>query len=124
MLDGVTDSNIQKSIAVHKAQKKLVTITAVQPAGRFGDLKLRGETVEGFNEKAEKEKGFINGGFFVMNKRIGKYLTDDQCILEQEPMSRLAAARISCFGIEPQGTVTRAVTLCSLMQHPARCNAC
>jgi glucose-1-phosphate cytidylyltransferase len=89
--DGVTDSNIQKSIAVHKAQKKLVTITAVQPAGRFGDLKLRGGVVEGFNEKAEKEKGFINGGFFVMNKRIGKYLTDDQCILEQEPMNRLAA---------------------------------
>jgi glucose-1-phosphate cytidylyltransferase len=89
--DGLTDSNIKQSIALHKEQKKLVTITAVQPAGRFGDLKLRGRTVEGFNEKAEKEKGFINGGFFVMNKRIGNYLTDDQSILEQEPMNRLAA---------------------------------
>jgi len=89
--DGLTDSDIAKSIAVHKAQKKLVTITAVQPAGRFGDLKIRDKSVEGFNEKAEKEKGFINGGFFVMNKRIGKYLSGDLCILEREPMNRLAA---------------------------------
>jgi glucose-1-phosphate cytidylyltransferase len=89
--DGLTDSNIKKSIALHKEQKKMVTITAVQPAGRFGDLKIRGHTVEGFNEKAEKQTGFINGGFFVMNKRIGEYLTDDNCILEQAPMNVLAS---------------------------------
>src|SRR5258706_8092900 len=89
--DGLTDSDVNESIVVHKKQKKIVTITAVQPAGRFGDLKIRGTTVEAFNEKAEKEAGFINGGFFVMNKRIGEYLTDDNCILEQAPMNRLAS---------------------------------
>src|SRR5207237_1206248 len=89
--DGLTNSNINDSIAFHQSQKKIVTITAVQPAGRFGDLEVQGDQVIAFKEKAEKQMGFINGGFFVMNKRIGEYLTDDKCILEQEPLNRLAA---------------------------------
>ncbi len=89
--DGVTNSNINDSIAFHLAQKKLVTITAVQPAGRFGDLEISENRVTAFREKAEQQAAFINGGFFVMNKRIGDYLTGDQCVLEQEPLTRLAA---------------------------------
>ncbi len=88
--DGLTDSDINESIKFHRAQKKVVTITAVQPAARFGDLEISGTTVTAFKEKAEKQTGFINGGFFVMNKRVGKYLTDDTCVLEQEPLMRLA----------------------------------
>ena len=65
-----------------------MTITAVQPAGRFGDLEIKDGTVTAFKEKAEQQTGFINGGFFVMNKRIGKYLTDDTCVLEQQPLNR------------------------------------
>src|SRR5256886_5440885 len=79
--DGLTDSDIKKSIALHKEQKKVVTITAVQPSGRFGDLKIRGNTVEGFNEKAEKQNGFIKGRSFVMNKTIGKDLCDHHSYL-------------------------------------------
>lgn len=96
--DGVINSDINESIKFHKAQGKLVTITAVQPAGRFGDLELEGSVVKAFNEKAEKQSAFINGGFFVMNKRVGEYLTDDTCVLEQEPLNRLAAAgQIAAF---------------------------
>jgi glucose-1-phosphate cytidylyltransferase len=96
--DGLTNSNINDSIAFHRAEHRLVTITAVQPAGRFGDLEVKGNAVTAFDEKAEKQTSLINGGFFVMNKKIRAYLTDDQCVLEQEPLNRLAAkGQISAF---------------------------
>ena len=88
--DGLIDSDINASIKFHQEQKKTVTITAVQPAARFGDLEISGATVTAFKEKAEKQTGFINGGFFVMNKCIDDYLTGDTCTLEQEPLVRLA----------------------------------
>src|SRR3984957_8652300 len=77
--DGLTNSNIAESVAFHKKNGKIATLTAVQPAGRFGDLAIQGDTVMKFQEKAERQTNFINGGFFVMDKRIGQYLTDDQC---------------------------------------------
>lgn len=89
--DGVTDSDINRSIAFHQAKQKILTITAVQPAGRFGDLEINNGQVTAFREKPEKQSGFINGGFFVVNKRIGDYLTDDRCVFENEPLARLAA---------------------------------
>lgn len=96
--DGLTNSNINDSIKFHATQRKIVTITAVRPAGRFGDLEISGDTVSAFKEKAEQQAGFINGGFFVMNKAIGDYLTDDKCVLEQEPLNRLAAkGQIAAF---------------------------
>ncbi len=88
--DGLTNSDINQSIQFHHAQGKLATITAVRPAGRFGDLQITGNAVTAFSEKAEQQPGFINGGFFVMNKQVGDYLTDDTCVLEQEPLKRLA----------------------------------
>lgn len=96
--DGVINSDINASIGFHKSHGKTVTITAVQPSGRFGDLELDGSTVKAFNEKAEKQSAFINGGFFIMNKRVGEYLTGDNCVLEQEPLNRLASAgQIAAF---------------------------
>jgi glucose-1-phosphate cytidylyltransferase len=96
--DGVTSSNINESIAFHQAQKKIVTITAVQPSGRFGDIDIKNSTVIAFREKPERETGFINGGFFVMDKKIDRYLTGDECVLEQEPLNRLAAeGQIAAF---------------------------
>lgn len=89
--DGLTNSDINASIAFHKKQKKIVTITAVHPAGRFGDLEINGPLVTSFKEKSDYLPGFINGGFFVMSRRIEKYLTDDKCVLEQEPLNTLAA---------------------------------
>ena len=96
--DGLTNSDINASIAFHARNKKIVTITPVRPAGRFGDLAISGDMVTAFQEKAEQQPGFINGGFFVMNKRVGEYLTDDKCVLEQEPLNRLAAkGQIAAF---------------------------
>ncbi|HHY87225.1 MAG TPA: glucose-1-phosphate cytidylyltransferase [Verrucomicrobia bacterium] len=91
--DGLADIDINASIAFHRKHKKIMTLTAVHPVGRFGDLELSGSLVTAFSEKSEKQKGYINGGFFVMNRRIGEYLTGDECALEQEPMNRLVRDR-------------------------------
>ena len=89
--DGVTDSDINASIAFHQRHEKIVTMTAVQPAGRFGDIHLASDTVTAFQEKPERQTNFINGGFFVLNRQIGDYLTDDTCVFEQGPLNKLAA---------------------------------
>ena len=88
--DGVTDSNIRESVRFHLRHRPLLTLTAVWPPGRFGDLRLSGDRVVNFREKVAHTQCFINGGFFVVDKRIGEYLTGDDCVLEQEPMNRLA----------------------------------
>jgi glucose-1-phosphate cytidylyltransferase len=91
--DGVTDSNIRESVRFHLRRRALLTLTAVRSPGRFGDLTLEGDAVAGFQEKPTHGEHYINGGFFVVDKRIGEYLTDDNCVLEQEPMNRLAQER-------------------------------
>jgi glucose-1-phosphate cytidylyltransferase len=88
--DGLINSDINKSVAFHKKAGKIATLTAVQPASRFGDLSIKGNLVTEFREKAARQANFINGGFFVMDKRISKYLTDDKCVLEQGPLNKLA----------------------------------
>jgi len=87
--DGVTNSNINDSIHFHKEHGKLATVTAVKPSGRFGELAMDGETITAFREKPEKESSYISGGFFVMNRKIGDYLSGDSCILEREPLENL-----------------------------------
>jgi len=90
--DGLTNSDINASITFHRRHGAIGTVTAVKPGGRFGELGMDGETIQSFHEKPDKEAGFISGGFFVLNKAIGNYLTGDQCVLEKEPLARLAAA--------------------------------
>jgi glucose-1-phosphate cytidylyltransferase len=89
--DGLTDSDINRSIGFHQSHGSLVTVTAVPLQGRFGELELDGATVTGFREKREHDIEFVSGGFFVMNRGIIDYLTGDACVLEQEPMQRLTA---------------------------------
>jgi glucose-1-phosphate cytidylyltransferase len=91
--DGVTDSDLNASIKFHQQHKKILTITAVQPPGRFGDLEITDDTVTAFKEKPERQAGFINGGFFVVDRRIGNYLTDDTCVFENEPLDKLASEK-------------------------------
>ena len=88
--DGLTDSRINDSIAFHRAHGGIATLTAVQPEGRFGELGLDGTQVRAFSEKPDHERGWVNGGYFVMDRRIGAYLTGDDCILERTPLSTLA----------------------------------
>jgi glucose-1-phosphate cytidylyltransferase len=96
--DGLIDSDIRKSVAFHQKAGKVVTLTAVRPASRFGDLVVKHDTVTSFKEKAAQQASFINGGFFVVNKRIVEHLTGDACVLEAEPLNRLAAGgQIAAF---------------------------
>ena len=87
--DGLVNSDINQSIAFHRQRGKIATLTAVTPAGRFGELALDGHSVTAFREKPDHAV-LINGGYFVLNKQIGEFLTGDDCVLERQPLERLA----------------------------------
>jgi glucose-1-phosphate cytidylyltransferase len=90
--DGVSDVNIRELIAFHRKEGGVVTLTAVQPAGRFGAFSLEHEqsVISSFREKPEGGSGWINGGFFVLEPKVFDYLPGDSTVLEREPMEKLA----------------------------------
>lgn len=88
--DGVADIDVAKLVAFHKSHGKQATVTAVAPPRRFGQLDLNGTEVTNFLEKPIGEGGMINGGFFVLSPEVGKLLTSDQTIWEQDPLMILA----------------------------------
>lgn len=89
--DGVSNVDINALVAYHRAHGKLATVTSIQPVGRFGALDLSDSNlVTGFQEKPKGDGAWINGGFFVMQPEIFDYLDGDSCILEREPLERLA----------------------------------
>ena len=76
--DGVSNVNIKELADFHKSNNKLCTVTSVQPSGRFGVLQINNESlVESFHEKRSEDIGWINGGFFVLEPGIFKYLNGD-----------------------------------------------
>ena len=91
--DGVGSVDVNASLAFHREHGKKLTLTAVRPPGRFGELGLsKAGTVEEFNEKPQVTDGRINGGFFVASTKVFDYLADsDQTMLERQPMRSLAA---------------------------------
>ena len=90
--DAVSDVNIEKLTAFHRSHGKCVTLTSVSLAQQKGVLDIdRNNTVVAFREKDDEDGAVVNGGFMVCNPGIFAYLKDDQTILEQEPMRRLAA---------------------------------
>ncbi|HEY4658096.1 MAG TPA: glucose-1-phosphate cytidylyltransferase [Gemmatimonadaceae bacterium] len=88
--DGVSDVDITRLIAFHRAHGKLATVTAVRPAARFGGIELNGDTVRAFAEKNQTSEGWINGGFFVLEPGVLDYITGDDTIWERAPLERLA----------------------------------
>ena len=90
--DGVADVNISKLIEHHKINKKIATMTVVQPQGRFGvvEFNTKNNLIENFSEKLKGDGAWINGGFFVLNKKIFDYLKDDFTIWEKEPLEKLS----------------------------------
>ena len=90
--DGVADVNISKLIEHHKINKKIATMTIVQPQGRFGvvEFNTKNNLIENFSEKLKGDGAWINGGFFVLNKKIFDYLKDDFTIWEKEPLEKLS----------------------------------
>ena len=89
--DGVADIDIDALLSFHKTHGRIATVTAVRPVARFGELELDGDLARSFQEKPQTNEGWINGGFFVFNRRIFDYLDGDDCILEREPLGRLAS---------------------------------
>lgn len=91
--DGVSDVNITQLIDFHRAHGRQATVTAVQPPGRFGSLKMVGSQVESFEEKPQGDGAYINGGFFVLNPDTLSLIKDDQTIWEREPLEYLATQK-------------------------------
>ena len=89
--DGVSDVDISKLIAFHKAHGRLATVMAVRPPARFGGMELEGDAVRAFAEKAQTSEGWINGGFFVLEPKVLDYIEGDDAIWEHKPLERLAA---------------------------------
>jgi len=89
--DGVSDVNIAEVVAFHRKHGKLATVVAVPSPGRFGILEIDGSAVTEFHEKPNNEMGYINGGFFVLERSVIDYIDGDQTTWEREPLERLAA---------------------------------
>ena len=91
--DGVSNIDINKLIEFHKSHKKMVTVSAVRPAARFGELDISEEMqVTSFQEKPQLNNGWINGGFFVIEPEFFDLIDGDQMLLEREPLERAANA--------------------------------
>ncbi len=89
--DGVADIDINALLDFHKSHGKLATVTGINPASRFGELKIKDNQVESFSEKPGNNGSFINGGFFVFNRSIFDYLLEDEkCDLEVGALEELA----------------------------------
>jgi len=89
--DGVGDINIAQLVDFHKKGKKLLTVTAVQPSGKFGALNIdEGEKVSSFLEKPKGDGAWVNAGFFVCQPEVFDYINGDSTIWEKEPLEKIA----------------------------------
>ena len=89
--DGVSNLNIRKTVEFHLKHKKIGTVTAVRPPVKFGELSLgKNNIVKRFVEKPQLNTGWINGGFFVLNKKIFKYLKGKNLVFERKPLINLS----------------------------------
>lgn len=92
--DGVSDVNIDNLVKFHNDHDKIATVTAIRPEGRFGALKIAGDTnqVVNFAEKIDNGNSLVNGGFFVLRPQVFDYLPEaEEVMWEREPLERLAA---------------------------------
>jgi glucose-1-phosphate cytidylyltransferase len=88
--DGVANVDIGELMRFHQAHGKLATVTTVRPPARFGQIVLQGHQVDEFTEKPQAGEGWINGGFFVLNRQVFDYIDGDETLWERDPMERLA----------------------------------
>ncbi len=88
--DGLSDINIEELLKFHFDHGKMVTVSAVHPSARFGELNLNGNVVESFQEKPQMTQGWINGGFFVVQPKFFELIESDDTILEREPLETVA----------------------------------
>ncbi|TRU85443.1 MAG: glucose-1-phosphate cytidylyltransferase [Microcystis novacekii Mn_MB_F_20050700_S1] len=89
--DGVCDVNIAELLDFHYCHGKLATMTAVRPSSRFGELIIEGNLVTQFQEKPQTAEGWINGGYFVLNRKVLDLIEGDATTFEAQPLRTLAA---------------------------------
>ncbi len=87
--DGLSDVDLDLLLKHHKNQKKIATVTAVRPPARFGTIEVSNGTVKSFKEKDPQSSGWINGGFFCLEKEVESYLMGDDVSFESEPLNKL-----------------------------------
>lgn len=90
--DGVADINLEELLSFHNDHGKMVTVSAVRPAARFGELEMHGNKVSNFQEKPQLHEGWINGGYFVINPEFFELIDGDTTMLEREPLEKATKA--------------------------------
>ena len=88
--DGVSNINIEKLLEFHRNHGKMVTVSAVRPAARFGELEIINNQVKSFKEKPQLHEGWINGGYFVVEPKFFDLIAGDSTMLEREPLEAAA----------------------------------
>jgi glucose-1-phosphate cytidylyltransferase len=88
--DGVADVNIKALLEFHQNHGKYATMTAVRPPSRFGEVMLQGNQINSFTEKPQTGEGWINGGYFVLEREILEYIAGDNTYWERDPLEKLA----------------------------------
>jgi len=89
--DGVSDINLSELVEFHKRERTLATVTAIEPAGRFGSIEISGARVKSFLEKPIGDGRWISGGFFVCEPEVLDRIDGDDAVWEREPLESLAA---------------------------------
>lgn len=89
--DGVANIDIGELLKFHKSHGKMLTVTAVHPGARFGELEIDGSEIKSFKEKPQTGQGWINGGYFVVEPEFLDLIEDDHTVLEREPLEQVAA---------------------------------
>lgn len=90
--DGVADIDLDALLSFHRSHGKMITVSAVRPAARFGELELDGARVSSFKEKPQLHEGWINGGFFVIEPNFFDLIEGDGTLLEREPLEQAVKA--------------------------------
>ena len=88
--DGLSNIDINASIKFHQSHGKMVTVSAVHPGARFGELDIKKDTITSFKEKPQVTQGWINGGYFIIEPEFFDLIINDETILEKEPLERVA----------------------------------
>ena len=88
--DGLADIDIEELVKFHKSHGKMVSVSAVRPSARFGELDINNSVVTSFKEKPQVTQGWINGGYFVIEPEFFDLIEGDSTILEKEPLEKVA----------------------------------
>ena len=96
--DGLCDVDIGALVKFHRAHGRLATLTAVQPAGRFGALDITDQRITRFEEKPHGDDAWVNGGYFVLQPQVLELIEGDASVWEREPLEQLArSGELSAF---------------------------